>query len=127
VVDLAARGALAMELAAIPAREPALAIRLQRGKRHVALAEHRLGTVGVAVPRLLRRHGVRYAREVGWRAVAGTVVLVVATGPGRRAACGRLTGQVGRAAVGCRRRRRLRGAAGREREHAQSDGEPHAS
>src|SRR3954470_7169196 len=88
VVGFAARGFLAMELLAVPARRAALAERLYRGERHVLLAEHLIRTVRVLMQRLIARHRVRSSSQVRRRIGVWAVVLVVAAAA-RRGAAGR--------------------------------------
>jgi hypothetical protein len=83
VVALAAGGLLTVEALAVPAREAALAERLYRGERHIALAEDFIGTIGEAAERLGARLGIRDGGEVVRQLVARAVVLVVAARPPR--------------------------------------------
>ncbi len=98
VVDLAARGALAVELSAIPGGAAALAIGGVRGLRHVVATEHGIGTIGTAREgfdlrlRIGRGHQLAFRR----RALPLPVLLgAVDLRPGRRtwARGGAATGQ----------------------------------
>ena len=67
-----------MKLAAIPGADAALGERPLIGDRRVGFAEHHIGAIGRAAQRrLVLWHGVGRGVEIGRRAVAGAVVLVV--------------------------------------------------
>ncbi len=63
VVDLAARGAVAVELAPVPRGGALLPEGHVGGQRRVAAAERGVGTVGAGMQRLDARHGVRRHRR----------------------------------------------------------------
>ena len=86
VVDFAARGAVAVELAPVPRGGPLLPEGHVGGQRGVAAAKHGIGTVGARMQRLDARHGIRGIGEICRRAVGRPVVLVVHAALRRRAA-----------------------------------------
>mmetsp|Transcript_37534 Transcript_37534/g.87595 ORF Transcript_37534/g.87595 Transcript_37534/m.87595 type:complete len:303 (-) Transcript_37534:509-1417(-) len=111
VVDLAAGGGPAMELAAVPGREAAVHVGRVVGDGLIALAQHLVGLVGPAAadgfdPRFGVGHLGEVGRRVGQRAVADDAGGWRGRGSGRR----------GRQRRACR-------AAAHQRQHQQGQGE----